>query len=162
MASHTSDRNIFGPHRRKRARSRSPPPATGPRALDDAAAPDTEGITAAAVHLASPTRIYIDWHSGIRRAYTTASGHRGESHLHVLITEAWSSRPLVTVQDAASHTLAHNPKVAGSNPAPATKKTRSEAISDLVLSRPCNRSATRCNPASPTGPSNERRSGRCG
>ncbi len=80
--------------------------ATAPEALDAAAILDSEGITAAVVHLTSPTRIYLDWHRGVRRAYTTATGHRRASHLNHLIPTAWRDRPIISVHDAASNTLA--------------------------------------------------------
>jgi hypothetical protein len=54
--------------------------------------------------------------------------------------------PVVAVSGSQHHRHAHNPKVAGSNPAPATKKTWSEALSGQVLSRG---TATHCNPLQP-------------
>ncbi|MGE0140841.1 MAG: 1-deoxy-D-xylulose-5-phosphate synthase N-terminal domain-containing protein [Ilumatobacteraceae bacterium] len=80
--------------------------ATAPEALDAAAILDAEGITAAVVHLTSPTRIYRDWHRGVRGAYSTATGHRRDSHLHTLIGAEWRDRPVISVHDAASNTLA--------------------------------------------------------
>lgn len=79
--------------------------ATAPEALAAAAELDIEGVTASVVHLTSADRVYRSW----RNAYTqTASGRgvREPSHLHRLVPPNERGNPIVSVQDAASHSLA--------------------------------------------------------
>ena len=80
-----------------------------------------------------------------RSIVVTRGAHRGDK------CAGYGYWPVLAVNVGLRRRHAHNPKVAGSNPAPATKKTRSEAISDLVFSRRCNHFATRCYTTSATG-----------
>jgi pyruvate dehydrogenase E1 component len=80
--------------------------ATAPEAIDAAATLHNEGITATVIHLTSPTRIYTSWQSRIRTGATSATAIRTPSHLHKLIPPHERNRPIVSVHDAASNTLA--------------------------------------------------------
>ncbi len=79
--------------------------AMAPEAMAAAAELDDEGVTAVVVHLTSPDRVFASW----RDTYTRAV--RGEvvrrpSHLHRLLPVAERRRPIISVHDAASHSLA--------------------------------------------------------
>lgn len=81
---------------------------TGPMAPEAIAAAEElalEGVSATVVHLTSPGRVYASW----RASYASVS--RGEvirrpSHIHRLIPRAERNRPIISVHDAASHSLA--------------------------------------------------------
>lgn len=77
-----------------------------PEAITAAAELDQEGVTATVVHLTSPDRLYASWRSSY--AQTVAAGQvvRAPSHLHRIIPAAERQRPIVSVHDAASHSLA--------------------------------------------------------
>ena len=89
-----------------------------PEALGAADELEQDGIDATVLHLTSPDRIYRSW-----RAHhsTTLDGTRPEltaSHLHRLIPEMERSRPIVSVHDAASHSLAWIGSVFGTSQIP--------------------------------------------
>jgi len=81
-----------------------------PEALAAATELDHEGVQATVVHLTSPDRVYRSW----RAVYApTATGSaaaptvvRTPSHLHRLVPVEERGRPIVSVHDAASHSLA--------------------------------------------------------
>ncbi len=75
-------------------------------ALQAAAELDAEGVQAAVIHLTSPDRLYRSWRAGFATATATARVVRAPSHLHRLIPHAERRRPIVSVHDAASHSLA--------------------------------------------------------
>jgi pyruvate dehydrogenase E1 component len=77
-----------------------------PEAIQAAAELDAEGVQASVIHLTSPDRVYRSWRSGF--AATTASARvvRSPSHLHRLVPAEERQRPIVSVHDAASHSLA--------------------------------------------------------
>ena len=77
-----------------------------PEALEAAAELDAEGVQASVVHLTSPDRVYRSWRAGFAQAVATARVVRAPSHLHRLIPPAERRRPIVSVHDAASHSLA--------------------------------------------------------
>jgi pyruvate dehydrogenase E1 component len=77
-----------------------------PEALAAAEELAEEGVASTVVHLTSPDRIYRTWQGRYRRAVTNATAVRGPSHLHGLIPPARRSFPVVSVHDAASHSLA--------------------------------------------------------
>ncbi len=79
---------------------------TAPEALEAARLLDLEGIQASVVHLTSPDRIYRSWQGTHASAVATGQVVRTPSHLHRLIPRAERRRPVVSVQDAASHSLA--------------------------------------------------------
>ncbi len=79
--------------------------AMAPEAIDAAAELEVEGVSATVVHLSSPGRVYESW----RQSYTNITGGAvvGQpSHIHRLIPASERDRPIVSVQDAASHSLA--------------------------------------------------------
>ncbi|MEY2473323.1 MAG: pyruvate dehydrogenase component [Actinomycetota bacterium] len=77
-----------------------------PEALAAAAELDDEGVDVSVVHLTSADRVYRSWQSRHRAGAQTASVVRVPSHLHQLIPAAERRRPIVSVHDAASHSLA--------------------------------------------------------
>ena len=77
-----------------------------PEALSAAAELDLEGVDAAVIYLTSPDRVYRSWQGRHRRAMKSASTVREPSHLHQLIPAVERQRPIVSVHDAASHSLA--------------------------------------------------------
>ncbi|MEL6892432.1 MAG: transketolase C-terminal domain-containing protein, partial [Actinomycetota bacterium] len=80
---------------------------TGPMAPESVAAAaelDAEGVAATVVHLTSPGRVY----RSARSAYTSVVDGavvRRPSHLHRLVPAGERDRPVVSVHDAASHSL---------------------------------------------------------
>ena len=77
-----------------------------PEAIAAAAELDIEGVQATVVHLTSPDRIYRSWRAGYAQTIATAQVVRSPSHLHRLVPAAERRRPVVSVHDAASHSLA--------------------------------------------------------
>lgn len=77
-----------------------------PEALAAAAELEHEGIATTVVHLTSPDRTYRSWREGFAQAVATARPVRRPSHLHRLVPPAERARPIVSVHDAASHSLA--------------------------------------------------------
>jgi pyruvate dehydrogenase E1 component len=77
-----------------------------PEALAAADELEDEGVDALVVHLTSPDRVYRSWQQRYRTAAQTARVVRTPSHLHQLIPARWRTRPLISVHDAASHSLA--------------------------------------------------------
>ena len=66
---------------------------------------DLEGVDATVIHLTSPDRVYASW----RESYTSVA--KGSvvgrpSHIHRLIPAEERDRPIVSVHDAASHSMA--------------------------------------------------------
>lgn len=83
--------------------------ATGavvPEALAAAEMLDREGVEATVITLTSPDRVYKSWQSRHRHAVQTARSVRRPSHLHTLVLPNERGRPIVSVQDASSHSLA--------------------------------------------------------
>jgi len=79
--------------------------AMAPEALSAAAELEDEGVQACVIHLTSPDRVYRSWRAG----YTsTLTGKivRSPSHLHRLVPAGERHRPVVSVHDASSHSLA--------------------------------------------------------
>ncbi len=79
--------------------------AMAPEALAAATELDDEGVTAAVVHLTSPDRVYRSWRAGYTSA-ASGSVVRSPSHLHRLVPTTERRRPVVSVHDASSHSLA--------------------------------------------------------
>ncbi len=77
-----------------------------PEAIAAAAELDSEGVQATVVHLTSPNRVYESWREGFARSTATARVVRAPSHLHRLVPPDERRRPIVSVHDAASHSLA--------------------------------------------------------
>ncbi len=79
---------------------------TAPNALAAAEELDAEGVQATVIHLTSPDRVYRSWRDGFARSTATARVVRVPSRLHRLVPAAERRRPVVSVHDAASHSLA--------------------------------------------------------
>lgn len=77
-----------------------------PEALNAAAELDGEGVDASVVHLTSPDRVYQSWRAGFARSTATARIIREPSHLHRLVPVDERRRPVISVHDASSHSLA--------------------------------------------------------
>jgi pyruvate dehydrogenase E1 component len=77
-----------------------------PEALAAASELDAEGVQASVVHLTSPDRVYRSWRAGLVRSAASARVVRAASHLHELVPVAQRRWPVVSVHDAASHSLA--------------------------------------------------------
>jgi pyruvate dehydrogenase E1 component len=77
-----------------------------PEALAAAAELDGEGVLASVVHLTSPDRVYRSWRTGLVRSAAAARVVRAPSHLHDLVPAEQRAWPIVSVHDAASHSLA--------------------------------------------------------
>jgi pyruvate dehydrogenase E1 component len=80
--------------------------AMAPEALAAADELDAEGVQASVIHLTSPDRTYRSWRAGFAQSTATARVVRTPSHLHRLISHHERTRPIVSVHDAASHSLA--------------------------------------------------------
>ena len=80
--------------------------AMAPEALAAAAELDREGVQATVVHLTSPDRVYRSWRAGFAQSAATARVVRAPSQLHRLVPATERRRPVVSVHDAASHSLA--------------------------------------------------------
>jgi pyruvate dehydrogenase E1 component len=79
---------------------------TAPEAIEAANQLDAEGVRATVVHLTSPDRIYRSWLGTHASAISEGRVVRRPSHLHRLVPRSERRRPVVSVQDAASHGLA--------------------------------------------------------
>lgn len=77
-----------------------------PEALAAAEELDAEGVQAAVVHLTSPDRVHSSWRSGFVHAMATARVSPTVSRLHDVVPAEERKRPVVSVHDAASHSLA--------------------------------------------------------
>jgi pyruvate dehydrogenase E1 component len=80
--------------------------AMAPEALAAADELDAEGVAATVVHLTSPDRCYRSWRAGFAASVRSASVIRVPSQLHRLVPVAERRRPVVSVHDASSHSLA--------------------------------------------------------
>ncbi len=80
--------------------------ALAPETLAAAAELDAEGVAATVIHLTSPDRAYRSWRAGYVSSVQSASVVRMPSQLHRLIPPTERRRPIVSVHDAASHSLA--------------------------------------------------------
>ena len=80
--------------------------ALAPETLAAAAELDAEGVAATVIHLTSPDRAYRSWRAGYVSSVQSGSVVRMPSQLHRLIPPEERSRPIVSVHDAASHSLA--------------------------------------------------------
>ncbi len=80
--------------------------AMAPEALTAAEELEAEGVAAAVVHLTSPDRAYSSWKARYAAAVGSGSVVRSPSQLHRLIPAEERNRPIISVHDAASHSLA--------------------------------------------------------
>jgi pyruvate dehydrogenase E1 component len=74
-----------------------------PEALAAAQELSDEGVAANVVDITSLDRLYADWHAGLLDNVRRARGPWGPSTVRTLFTPR---APIVTVHDAASHTMA--------------------------------------------------------
>ena len=77
-----------------------------PEALIAAAELDAEGVQVSVIHLTSPDRVYRSWRAGYAAGVASARAVRAPSQLHRLVPPSERRRPVVSVHDAASHSLA--------------------------------------------------------
>ncbi|MFZ4811173.1 MAG: transketolase-like TK C-terminal-containing protein [Ilumatobacteraceae bacterium] len=78
-----------------------------PEAVHAAAQLADEGVAATVLDLTSPDRLYRDWRGALQHASRTARpADRETLHLASLIVPGERTAPIVTVHDAASHSLA--------------------------------------------------------
>jgi pyruvate dehydrogenase E1 component len=83
--------------------------ATGavlPEAIAAADDLDAEGVAVQLINLTSADRVYRDWQRGLRNGAAAARNPGRPHHLRRLTAGAGSRRPVVSVHDGASHTLA--------------------------------------------------------
>lgn len=95
--------------------------ATGPVVPEAVAAAEqlgSEGISALVLDLTSPDRLYRQWRNSLRSAARNGVAPSDDMHLSGLITPPERSLPIVTLQDAASHTLAWLGSVYGTRVVP--------------------------------------------
>lgn len=76
-----------------------------PEALGAANELDEEGIDCSVVHLTSPDRVFRSWQRRYKRGASEGTTVRGASLIHQLIPPSERARPIVSVQDASSHSL---------------------------------------------------------
>jgi pyruvate dehydrogenase E1 component len=77
-----------------------------PEAMAAADELDAEGVSASVIHLTSPDRVYRSWRAGFAQSTASARVVRAPSQLHRLVPASERRRPVVSVHDAASHSLA--------------------------------------------------------
>ena len=95
--------------------------ATGPVVPEAVAAAEqltNEGINALVLDLTSPDRIYRQWRNSLRTAARSGIAPSDHVHLSTLIAPHERHLPIVTLQDAASHTLAWLGSVYGTKVVP--------------------------------------------
>lgn len=80
--------------------------AMAPEALAAAEELEGEGVAATVAHLSSPDRAYRSWQRSTAAAARDARPIAADSQLHRIVPADERSRPIVSVQDAASHSLA--------------------------------------------------------
>ena len=79
--------------------------AIAPEALAAADELDDEGVQVSVIQLTSPDRAYRSWQGTYARAAASGSVVRQPSLVHRLVPAAERRRPVVSVHDAASHSL---------------------------------------------------------
>ena len=95
--------------------------ATGsvvPEALAAAKLLESEGINAVVIDICSPDRIYRGWRNAQQKATRHGVTTRDVGHLGTLLHESERRLPILTVQDAASHSLAWLGSVYGARTVP--------------------------------------------
>lgn len=80
--------------------------AMAPEAISAAATLDDEGVQASVIQLTSPDLVHRSWRMGFVDAATSATTRRRSSVIDRLVPTDERSRPVVSVHDAASHSLA--------------------------------------------------------
>lgn len=77
-----------------------------------------EGVHAVVLDVTSPDRLYREWRQSLRDSARSATSKRLPTHLDAIIHETERGLPILTVHDAASHTLAWLGSVHGSRVVP--------------------------------------------
>lgn len=77
-----------------------------PEVLEAAEVLEAEGVPSVVLDLTSPDRLYQEWRGSLRDATRRATSQPVPGHLHSLLRESERRLPIVTVHDAASHSLA--------------------------------------------------------
>ncbi|MEM9203260.1 MAG: transketolase C-terminal domain-containing protein, partial [Actinomycetota bacterium] len=77
-----------------------------PEALAAADELEAEGVAATIIAISSADRLYRDWQRQVRSVVDDLAHVPGAGHLDSLIKTAERGRPVISVQDAASHSLA--------------------------------------------------------
>lgn len=67
---------------------------------------DHEGVQASVIHLTSPDRAYVSWRAGFAATASSGSVVRSPSLIHRVVPVSERRRPVISVHDAASHSLA--------------------------------------------------------
>jgi pyruvate dehydrogenase E1 component len=80
--------------------------AMAPEAVNAAAILDDEGVQASVIQLTSPDLVYRSWRTAFAAAVAAATTRRRASVIDRLVPTDERSRPVVSVHDAASHSLA--------------------------------------------------------
>jgi pyruvate dehydrogenase E1 component len=80
--------------------------AMAPEALAAAAILDDEGVQASVIQLTSPDLVYRSWRTAFVDAVKAATTQRRASVIDRLVPTGERARPVVSVHDAASHSLA--------------------------------------------------------
>ena len=80
--------------------------ATAPEALSAAEMLESEGVRASVIQLTSADLVYRDWRSSFVAAARSASVHRAPTVIDRLVPPDERIHPIVSVHDAASHSLA--------------------------------------------------------
>ncbi|MEO8364413.1 MAG: transketolase C-terminal domain-containing protein [Ilumatobacteraceae bacterium] len=95
--------------------------ATGPVVPEAIAAAEllkAEGVQTLVLDLTSPDRLYRQWRTNLRQSSRSGTSRGENFHLSALISPAERHLPIVTLQDAASHTLAWLGSVYGTKVVP--------------------------------------------
>ncbi|CAB4874122.1 unannotated protein [freshwater metagenome] len=92
--------------------------AVMPEVLAAAALLEAEGLPAIVLDLTSPDRLYRHWRLGLRDASRAGTAASDDHHLATLLAPHERHLPIVTVHDAASHTLAWLGSVFGTRVVP--------------------------------------------
>ena len=79
--------------------------AMAPEALAAADTLEEEGVAATVLIVSSADRLYRSWHRPLSGSVAAATPASGSGHLGSLVTAPERGRPIISVHDAASHTL---------------------------------------------------------
>jgi len=77
-----------------------------PEAVEAAEELEAEGVAASLIVVSSADRLYRDWHRPLQASVEGAAPVPGIGHLASLVPAEERGRPIISVQDAASHSLA--------------------------------------------------------
>jgi pyruvate dehydrogenase E1 component len=89
-----------------------------PEVIEAAEVLEEEGVAARVLDLTSADRLFRGWRAGQRRAIAASKVDRDAGHLATLLPAASRNAPIVTIHDAAPHTLSWLGSVFGSKVVP--------------------------------------------